>query len=42
MATAENFLVAAFGIGCELGRKVFVDFTGYGPEAFGLGAVVSN
>jgi hypothetical protein len=38
----EKFVVAAFGLDCEPGRKVDVEFVGYGAEAFDGVAFVSN
>jgi hypothetical protein len=42
LAEQEKFVVAAFGIECAPGRKVDVEFVGYGAEAFDGVAFVSN
>jgi hypothetical protein len=41
LAEQEKFVVAAFGLQAEAGRKVEVEFTGYGKEAFDGVAFVS-
>jgi ankyrin repeat protein len=42
LAERERFVVAAFGVDCEPGRKVEVDFTGYAAEAFDGVAFVTS
>lgn len=42
LAEQEKFVVAAFGINCEPGRKVELEFVGYGAESFDGVAFVSS
>src|SRR5439155_5268680 len=42
LAQQEKFVVASFGLDCEPGRKVDVEFVGYGAEAFDGVSFVSN
>jgi hypothetical protein len=42
LAEQEKFVVAAFGINCEPGRKVDVEFVGYGAKSFDGVAFVSS
>ena len=42
LAEQEKFVVAAFGLDCETGRKVDVEFVGYGAESFDGVAFVSS
>ena len=42
LAEQEKFIVAAFWLGCEPGRKLDIDFTGYASEVFDGVAFVSN
>jgi ankyrin repeat protein len=42
LAEREKFVAAAFGLDCEPGRKVDVDFAGYGADTFDGVAFVSS
>ncbi len=42
LAEQEKFVVAAFGLNVEVGRKVDVEFTGFGEDAFDGVAFVTN
>ena len=42
LAEQEKFIVAAFGLYCESGRKFDVEFTGYGAETFDGVAFVTS
>jgi hypothetical protein len=42
LAEQERFVVASFGLYCEPGRNLDVEFQAYGPEAFEPVAFVSN
>jgi len=42
LAVQEKFVVAAYGLDCEPGRKLDIDFTGYAADVFDGVAFVSN